>query len=88
MNIAAIQRPTGVYGLKNYGKIKSQTQSHSKKMKSKRRESVNSLSLLNVLNLPGKKKLCTELTKSASKIFGKCNTCRIIFESKEDKVFC
>ena len=37
-------------------------------IKSKWWESVNLLSHLNVLNLPGKKKLCTEPTKSTSSI--------------------
>ena len=59
--------------------IKSQTQSHSKKMKSKQRESFHSLSRLNVINLPGKKKLRTEAVKSASKVSGKCNICGITF---------
>ena len=70
-----------------YSEIKRHTQSHSKKMKSKWRESVHSLSQLNVINLLGKKKLRTEAVKSASKVSGKCNICGTIFESREDKAF-
>lgn len=69
-------------------KIKPNHTPTQKKMKSKLIELVHSLSLLNVINLIGKRQLCIKATKSASKLSGKCNIWGIIFESKEDKAFC
>ena len=44
------------------------------------------LSPLNVVNLPGKKKLKTSAT-TTRKTTGKCQVCGVIYESKDDKMF-